>query len=173
MKISIARALKERERIIGEMNTLWNRISQNNLVQKNIKLVDGTFTKPSKEEFAALRKQDPKALMETWKKLQQRLIAFKVALHSANTDVAEKLARLSELKSKLKQIECMSAYADSCEYCNADFVRIYDVVFDGNWQTENMDAIRREIMDAIRREINALQDDIDEYNATHFIEIAD
>lgn len=165
MKISIARALKERKRIIGEMNTLWNRIGNNNLVQKNIKLVDGKFVKPSKEEFAAIRKQDPKALLETWKKLQQRLIAFKVALHVANTGVVDKLARLSELKSELKQIECMGAYADSCEYCNTDFVRICDVVFDANWQTENMDAIRKDI--------NALQDEIDEYNATHFIEIAD
>jgi hypothetical protein len=165
MKMSIARALKERKRIIGEMNTLWNRIGNNNLVQKNIKLVDGKFIKPSKEEFAAMRKQDPKALMESWKKLQQRLIAFKVALHAANTGIVEKLARLSEMKSELKQIECMGAYTDSCEYCNADFVRIYDVVFDANWQTENMDAIRKDI--------NALQDEIDEYNATHFIEIAD
>ena len=64
MKMSIARALKERKRIIGEMNTLWDRICQNNLVQKNIKLVDGKFDKPSKEELAALRKQDPKALIK-------------------------------------------------------------------------------------------------------------
>ena len=28
-------------------------------------------------------------------------------------------------------------------------------------------------MDELRKAINALQDDIDEYNATHFIEIAD
>ena len=54
MKMSIARALKERKRIIGEMNTLWNRIGNNNLVQKNIKLVDGKFIKPSKEELAAM-----------------------------------------------------------------------------------------------------------------------
>ena len=165
MKMSIARALKERKRIIGEMNTLWSRIGNNNVIQKNIKLIDGKFDKPSKEELAALRKQDPKALMETWKKLQQRLIAFKVALHVANTGVVEKLARLSELKSELKQIECMSAYTNTTEYCNSEFIRVYDVVFDANWQTENMDAIRKDI--------NALQDDIDEYNATHFIEIAD
>lgn len=165
MKMSIARVLKERKRIIGEMNTLWNRISQNNLVQKNIKLVDGKFIQPSKEELAKMRKQDPKTLMEAWKKLQQRLIALKVALHGANTGVAEKLARLSELKSELKMIECMSAYADNVDYCNSDFVRIYDVVFDVNWQTEQVDALRREI--------NSLQDEIDEYNATHYIEIAD
>lgn len=165
MKMSIARALKERKRIIGEMNTLWNRISQNNLVQQSIKLVDGKFIKPSKEELAELRKQDPKALMVAWEKLQQRLIALKVAMHVANTGVAEKLVRLSELKSMLKQLECMPSYADSCEYCNADFVRICDVVFDDNWQTMTMDVIRKDI--------NALQDEIDEYNATHYIEIAD
>jgi len=59
----------------------------------------------------------------------------------------------------------MAAYSDSVDYCNSDFVRIYDVVFDVNWQTEQVDALRREI--------NALQDEIDEYNATHYIEIAD
>lgn len=165
MKMSISRALKERKRLIGEMNTLWTRIISNNLVQKNIKLVDGKFDKPSKEELATLRKQDPKALMASWEKLQQRLIALKVAMHVANTGVAEKLVRLSELKSMLKQLECMPSYTDSCEYCNADFVRICDVVFDDNWQTMTMDVIRKDI--------NALQDEIDEYNATHFIEIAD
>lgn len=165
MKMSIARALKERKRIIGEMNTLWSRIENNNLIQKNIKLIDGKFIKPSKEELAALRKQDPKALMETWKKLQQRLIALKVALHNANTGVAEKLAQLSELKSELKQIECMSAHSDTVDYYSSEFVRIYDVVFDSNWQTEKVDILRKEI--------NSLQDDIDEYNATHYIEIVD
>ena len=165
MKMSIARALKERKRIIGEMNTLWNRINQNNLVQKNIKVVDGNFTKPTKEELATARKQDPKALMENWLTLRERLIALKVTLHSANTGIAEKLARLSELKSELKQIECMSAYSDSVEYASMDFVRIYDVIFDAKWQTD--------VTDALRKDINTLQDEIDEYNATHFIEIAD
>ena len=165
MKMSIARALKERKRIIGEMNTLWVRAVSNNTIQKTVKLVDGKLDKPSKEELATLRKQDPKALMEAWKKLQQRLIALKVAMHVANTGVAEKLARLSELKSELKEIGNMTAGNDSCEYCNADFVRIYDVVLDDNWRTMTMDELRKAI--------NALQDDIDEYNATHFIGIAD
>ena len=162
MKMSIARALKERKRIIGEMNTLWTRVLKNNTVQKTIKLGDD---KPSKEELATLRKQDPKALMEVWKNFQQRLIALKVAIHVANVGVAEKLARLGELKSELKQIECMTAGNDSCEYCNSDFVRIYDVVLDDNWRTMTLDELRKAI--------NALQDDIDEYNATHFIGIAD
>lgn len=162
MKMSIARALKERKRIIGEMNTLWTRAVTNNTVQRTIKIGDD---KPSKEELATLRKQDPKTLMEAWKKLQQRLIALKVAIHVANTGVAEKLARLGELKSELKQLESMSAGNNSCEYCSTDFVRIYDVVLDDNWRTMTMDELRKAI--------NALQDDIDEYNATHFIEIAD
>ena len=162
MKMSIARALKERKRIIGEMNTLWTRVLKNNTVQKTIKLGDDD---PSKEELATLRKQDPKVLMEAWKNLQQRLIALKVAIHVANTGVAEKLARLSELKSELKQIECMSVGNDSCEYCGTDFIRIYDVALDDNWRTMTLDELRNAI--------NALQDDIDEYNATHFIEIAD
>lgn len=165
MKMSIARALKERKRIIGEMNTLWNRIGNNNLVQKNIKLVDGKFIAPSAEEMDKLRKQDPRELMAAWEKLQSRLIALKVSLHAANTGAAVKLARISELKSELKQIECMVAYTNQTDYCNSDFVRVYDVVFDANWQTEQVDALRREI--------NSLQDDLDEYNATHFIEIAD
>ena len=162
MKMSIARALKERKRIIGEMNTLWTRVLKNNTVQKTIKLGDDD---PSKEELATLRKQDPKVLMEAWKNLQQRLIALKVAIHVANTGVAEKLARLSELKSELKQIECMSVGNDSCEYCGTDFIRIYDVALDDNWRTTTLDELRNAI--------NALQDDIDEYNATHFVEIAD
>ena len=46
MRMSIARALKERKHIIGEMNTLWIRALTNNTVQRIIKLGDDY---PSKE----------------------------------------------------------------------------------------------------------------------------
>lgn len=162
MRISIARALKERRRIIGEMNTLRNRINQNNLVSKSIKIVDGKFDKPSKEELLAERKHNPKVLLDDWYKLRDKLISLKVALHNANCGIAEKLATISEYKTELQLVDT-SSYNDDCSYVNADFVRLTDVVFDEAWNSNKADELRSKI--------NAIQDEIDEYNATHYIEV--
>ena len=58
MKMSISRALKERKRIIGEMNTLRNRIEANNVVELNVKVKDdGTYDAPSADEIAKFKEK--------------------------------------------------------------------------------------------------------------------
>lgn len=166
MKMSIARALKEKKRIIGEMNTLRGRINNSNVVQMTIRVVDGKYDKPTEEDFAKRRHVNPSKCMEEWYVLREKLIALKTALHNANCGVAEKLARLSEMKAELQLIESMSAYS-SVEECfiNENTVRVIDVVFDVEWITKRQDELRKEI--------NETQDAIDEYNATHYIDVFD
>ena len=166
MKMSIARALKERKRIIGEMNTLRGRINNGNVVQMMIRVVDGKYTAPTEEDIAKRRRISPSKCMEDWYKLQEKLIALKTALHNANCGVAEKLARLSEMKAELQLVESMPGYSSENEcFVNENAVRVTDVVFDVEWITKRQDELRREI--------NEMQDAIDEYNATHYVEIAD
>jgi len=166
MKMSIARALKERKRIIGEMNTLRNRINGANVVQVTVRAVDGKYAKPTPEDFAKRRRVNPSKCMEDWYRLQEKLVALKTALHNANNGVAEKLARLSEMKAELQLVESMPEYSSDGESLVGDnAVRVTDVVFDAEWITKRQDDLRVEI--------NEMQDAIDEYNATHYVEIAD
>ena len=166
MKMSIARALKERKRIIGEMNTIRNRINSNNVVTITVKMKeDGTCSQPTEEDFAKRRKLDPEKLMQEWYVLRDKLVSIKAKLHAANTGVIEKLIMLSELKAELQCIESMSCYTNSRDFYADKFMKFVDVKFDDNYITSKADELRKNI--------NDLQDEIDEYNATHYIEIVD
>lgn len=166
MKMSIARALKERKRIIGEMNTVRQRINGSNRVQVMVRAdKDGNFKLPTKDEVAAKRRLCPAKLMDEWYALRDRLIQLKVALHSANTGIVESLARLSELKSELTEVEGTPGYDSAVEDANDMFKRVTDVVFDNEWRLARTDELRGEI--------NELQDSIDEYNATHYVDVAE
>lgn len=166
MKMSIARALKERKRIIGEMNTLRSRINNSNVVQMTIRTVDSKYDKPTEEDFAKRRHVNPSKCMEEWNVLREKLIVLKTALHNANCSVAEKLARLSEMKAELQLVESMPVYSSTEEcFINENTVRVTDVVFDVEWITKRQDELRKEI--------NETQDAIDEYNATHYIDVFD
>lgn len=165
MKMSIARALKEKKRIIGEMNTLRARINSSNIVYVTVKIVDGRIPDAPPDEIAKCRKFDPNALLEDWYKLRGKLIAIKTALHKANGEIAEKLITLTELKAELTQIESIPTCDSEKMYTNESYGRVTDVVFDCAYYMKKTDKLRAEI--------NELQDAIDEYNATHYIEIAD
>jgi len=165
MKMSIARALKERKRIIGEMNTIRNRLNNNNGVQLNVKVDEsGKYTLPTAEEISNHRKLDPKALMEQWYELREKLIDLKVKLQAANNGIAKQLVELSELKSELTLIENGCYGSNALDFYGERHARMVDVVFDDAWRIAKVDELRKLI--------NSLQDEIDEYNATHYIEVA-
>ena len=166
MKMSIARALKERKRVIGEMNTLRQRIESVNAVQLTVRTVDGKYDKPTREELDKKRAFDPRKCMESWYGLRDRLISIKTALHAANSGVVEKLVRLGELKAELQAVKCMTSYpSDESIFVNDNTIRVMDVIYDATW------IIKRQ--DELSAEINGLQDEIDEYNATHYVELPD
>ena len=165
MRMSIARALKEKKRIIGEMNTIHARINDNNVVHVMVRLADGKVPDAAPEELARYRKFDLNKLLEDWYRFRGRLIEIKTALHKANDEIAEKLIILTELKSELTQIENTPMMNNEKTFANESYGRITDVVFDSSYYMAEIDRIRAEI--------NELQDAIDEYNATHYIEIAD
>ena len=165
MKMSIARALKERKRIIGEMNTIRNRLNNNNGVQLNVKVDEsGKYTLPTAEEISNHRKLDPKALMEQWYELREKLIDLKVKLQAANNGIAKQLVELSELKNELAIVDGQCYGSNSAELYTEKMVRVFDYVYDEAWHLAKVDELCKLI--------NDLQDEIDEYNATHFIEVA-
>ena len=165
MRMSIARALKERKRIIGEMNTIRNRLNANNGVQVNVKVDEsGKYTLPTAEDINNHRKLDPKVLMEQWYALREKLIDLKVKLQAANNGIAKQLVELSELKNELSIVDGQSYGSNSVEFYSEKMARVFDFVYDEAWHLAKVDELRKQI--------NDLQDEIDEYNATHFIEVA-
>ena len=165
MKMSIARALKERKRIIGEMNTIRGRLNNNNGVQVNVKVDEsGKYTLPTAEDINKHRKLDPKVLMEQWYELREKLIDLKVKLQAANNGIAKQLVELSELKNELSIVDGQCYGSNSTEFYTERMIRVYDYVYDEAWHLAKADELRKLI--------NDLQDEIDEYNATHFIEVA-
>ena len=165
MKMSIARALKERKRIIGEMNTIRTRLNANNGVQVNIKVDEsGKYNAPTAEDINKHRKLDPKALMKQWYELREKLIDLKVKLQTANNGIAKQLVELSELKNELSIVDSQCYGTSNAEFYSDKLVRVYDFVYDEAWHLAKVDELRKQI--------NDLQDEIDEYNATHFIEVA-
>ena len=166
MKMSISRALKERKRLIGEMNTLRSRALNNNVAELTVACSkDGSFAMPTAEAFAEKRNADPAKLMEKWYELRDKLIDLKAQLQAVNIGIARKLVTLSELKSELASIEGSPRYDNVSIRCTEELMRVRDVVFDSAWSFAKEDGLRKEI--------NQLQDEIDEYNATHYIEVAD
>lgn len=165
MKMSIARALKERKRIIGEMNTIRNRLNANNGVQVNVKVDEsGKYTLPTAEDINKHRKLDPKVLMEQWYALREKLVDLKVKLQAANNGIAKQLVEIAELKNELLIVNSQCFGSNSAEFYTEKMARVFDYVYDEAWHLAKADELRKQI--------NDLQDEIDEYNATHFIEVA-
>lgn len=165
MKMSIARALKERKRIIGEMNTIRTRLNNNNGVQVNVKVDElGNYKMPTVDELNKHRKVDPKVLMDQWYALREKLVDLKVKLQAANNGIARQLVMLSELKTELTIVDSQCYGTNNVELYSDKFVRVFDYVYDDAWHIAKTDELRKQI--------NDLQDEVDEYNATHFIEVA-
>jgi len=167
MKMSIARALKEKNRLVGKINQVRNLLNAENVKTFSVQVKDGEQYDEEKLIAACdgKRKVDVKALEVEWKTLEEKLIQLKVAIQKANSGAIETLVRLQEAKSHLTQIN--------------------EIRYGENEVSENYNGRVTGISAALGQEyelaektkytnlVNELQDKIDEYNATTQVEVAD
>jgi hypothetical protein len=88
--MTIAQALKEKNKIAAKLQKLWGRLQTNNSV------IDGTN-----------RVYDPNELLKEIDESTQKLIELKTKIHIASNDVRSKIFRMSELKNyttKLREV---------------------------------------------------------------------
>lgn len=163
MKMSLARALKEKNRLIGEMNRLWTLVIQNNQVVVQIPLKkDETFVAPDDSVILAKMTVDVKDLYKQYIAAKERLLKVKAAITRANAGAAETLVKLAEAKSALARINQISVgQANDRPY--SEYVQCVRFALDNKW---HLDEVKR-----LTDEVNALQDEIDEYNAKTSIEL--
>lgn len=153
--MNIAKALKVKNRLIGELKSLRERFSTVNAYTEN----DGSTV-------------DRGAIFKSIGQTLERLIALKSALAYASANIAHKLVEISEAKSELeffKNLYILEGFTSSYEF-DADGKQIMKQIPRRNHLDENT---RQEIMKSLTDKIANLQDDIDDYNAVTIIDWKD
>lgn len=146
--MKIVKALKVKNRLVGELNVLRQQASQYNVIDT----VAGQ---------SIVHKLD---LAQVWTKLVtvwQELVDIRSKIAVASANVAPKLIKLAELKSLIefyKSVDVQSGRHDV--YVGAGAMK---EVFSNPYITL---AKRNELSKITQDEIDKLQDEIDEYNAS-------
>lgn len=165
--MTIARALKEKNRLVGKINQVRNLICSENVKQFTIRLKEGQILEANKaiSECDAKRKVDVAKLEAEWKELEERLVCLKVAIQKANSGALDTLVRLQEAKSHLSQVDQVR-YGESQAFENGQgLATVVTSVLGQEYQLAEKEKYTNLV--------NELQDKIDEYNATTQVEVAD
>jgi ribosomal protein L29 len=86
--MNVKKALKEKNRLVKEIQELYARLSQYNSV-----------------EVGNVRPYSPKDMLEQINEKSNELVELKTKIHKANTPVYDKIFRLSELKSTIARLK--------------------------------------------------------------------
>lgn len=149
MKIKLAKALKEKNRLVGEIVRLKSIIEREN----------------SRNEKST-SKVDRDDLWERLAKATESLISIKTAIFTANAKVYDKIARMGELKDRAQWITGLNTQDGEFESPSYRAEPVKNVIIAHKKQAD-VDAMTT----ALQEQIAALQDELDTYNATTEIEI--
>lgn len=142
--MTIAQALKEKNKKLEQLNKLWKRLGSNNSV------VEGTVREFSPEDLLAQLHQETAAFVE-----------LKTRIHSSCSEVRDKVFRLSELKTFVKRLKSVSTNNGKLRDRYEGTVIQYEVFY-----TEGaMD----KIIEKVESEIETTQEFLDHYNHTNYL----
>jgi len=147
--MKLAKALKEKNRLVGEVNRLKGLILREN--SKDVK-------SSSKVDVASLFSQLDAAT--------KSLIAIKTAIFKANVGIYEKIVTLGELKTRIEWIKTIpnkNGTEDTQTFRDTIITREYRAY-------KTQEDIDNEIA-SLQIEIDKIQDAVDEYNATVSVEL--
>ena len=147
MKTTLARALKEKNRIAAKLREAQLMVHRHN---RKVKGSPRTVSVASWTECA--------------ENLSARLVAVKTAIARANNGILDAIVELQETKSMIAFFQRINTRDDLEVPRDGSFVE-YDVAMD---ETAVMAKV-----DALQCRANALQDRIDEYNAKCTVELPD
>jgi len=142
--MNIAKALKTKNRIAGELSR-----------------AKAIFSRENSHRVGDKRACDPAALLAAVNQAQEDLIKIKTAIALASAPISERLVRMGELKSRMAWLseipirEGVQRDRFAGEKAEAE-------VWEAHFATRDRDNEVEELQKAI----NALQDEIDDFNAT-------
>lgn len=146
MMITLAQALKEKNRIVGEISRLWDLVENENSCWES-----------------HTRSVDVKETMKTIEFLVQKLVELKTKIGKANEGNLANMYALEECKSQMSRFSKLNTLED---------VR-YRGVNDDKMEVRSAEITAQEVLQRnknLQRQCNQLQDELDAYNATHKIE---
>ena len=146
--VSIARALKEKNRVAGRLAKAREIIQQENSKDKSLP-----------------RRVDVEATYAEAKMLEARLVAIKSAIAQANNPIVAKIIELDELKSEIAFLNGLNVKEGRFEEVSYGNKIVRDI--------ETVVGQARVIAEVaeLQKRADALQDALDEFNASTKVEI--
>ena len=143
MKITLAQALKEKNRLAGEIARAWSWIESENSKREDIKRVVD--------------------VAETYKKIKlytDKLVELKTKIGVANVDNLERIYRMEECKSALARLDRI----------NTDETSVFQKLTESTYKEFKRTVVYTasqilEMREQIQKECNRLQDEMDAFNA--------
>jgi hypothetical protein len=146
--VTIARALKEKNRVAGRLAKARQLVGSENSNEKKIP-----------------RRVDVVSVRDEARVLAERLIAIKTAIAVANEPIVGKIIELDEVKSAISWLNGLNVREGVFEEANygGKVVKEYEAAI-------GKDDILKQV-DALQRRADDLQDALDEFNASTKVEI--
>lgn len=143
--MNISKALKQKSRLVKEINQKWEIVTKQNSV------ISG-----NKRNF------DVSLIFKEITDLTNQLVSLKEKIHLANAPVYSKIFKMSELKNMLKLVKSIDTKEGVVESRYGQITNIYEV------QISELE--KAKIIDELNKEIDKLQDELDYFNAITQIE---
>ena len=150
MNVTLARALKEKNRIAGRLHKAQE------LIRKENRKVAGS---PRTVDVAA-------ALAEV-ERLSALLAQVKAAIAKANDGIVGTIVELEETKSMISFVESVPTDED------VEVERSYQGTVERRWDVAIHEPVLIKKTDVLQKRADALQDALDEYNATTRVDLPD
>ena len=152
-KMTIARALKEKERIARKLRGTRDMFSRVNSV------LAGTNRPLDAEEVHA-----------SVQRLQKQYLEIKKAIAVANAGISAQLTEMLVVRAEkeyYEKLDCKEGSSQGAWESSASYGRGYT----GPYDAYINESKRQEIVVALEQRLDDLQDEVDAFNATHSVEI--
>ena len=148
MKITLAQALKEKNRLAGEIQRLWAMVAKENSKREDFKRVI-----------------DVEATYQTLQLYTEKLIELKTKIGVANAENLDRIYRMEEFKNQLLKLANIGTDETT------DVIRLTDTQYKELKRSVVFDAAKIwQLREQLQLECNRLQDEMDTFNATTRIE---
>lgn len=146
--VSIARALKEKNRVAGRLAKARQLVNKENSQEEKIP-----------------RSIDVREYYDFAKLMRERLVSIKSAIAVANQPIVSRIVEMAELKSEIAYLNSLNVKEGLFEESSygSKLVREYKAVVRSNEVLEEIASLQKRIED--------LQDELDEFNASVKVEI--
>ncbi len=153
-KMTIARALKEKERVARKLRAARETLSRVNSIVMGMK-----------------RPVDAEEIFESVQRLQNRYLEFKKAIAVANAGISAQLTEMLVVRAEkeyYEKLDCKEISHHGEWETSADGSKVLRTVPFDAYINEGK---RQEIVAALEQRLDDLQDEVDAFNATHSVEI--